>query len=146
MGYKQYCKEPEKIENYQKAKKDNFKGWHCHHRLETHTSDGIRRDIDISHRDLIALGMYYNRPASELIFLPASEHNAYGKGKHRSVETRNKMREASKGHLVSEETRKKMSEANKGNTNTKGTHWYNNGKINTMAKECPPGFVPGMLR
>lgn len=45
MGYKQYCKEPEKIENYQKAKKDNFKGWECHHRLETHTSDGERRLI-----------------------------------------------------------------------------------------------------
>ena len=23
--------------------------------------------------------------------------------------------------------------------------WYNNGKINIMAKECPEGFVPGRL-
>ena len=29
MGYKQYCKEPEKIENYEKAKADNFKGWNA---------------------------------------------------------------------------------------------------------------------
>ena len=29
MGYKQYCKEPEKIENYEKAKKDGFVGWVC---------------------------------------------------------------------------------------------------------------------
>ena len=82
MGYKQYCKDYKNIENYEKAKKDNFKGWECHHRLETHTPDGKRRDVDISQKELIALGMYYNRPASELIFLPASEHNAYGKGKH----------------------------------------------------------------
>ena len=166
---KRFCKEPEKIENYEKAKADNFKGWHCHHRLETHTPDGKRRDVDISHRDLIALGMYYNRPASELIFLPASEHNAYKKGKPRSEETRRKIAEAHKGkpksaehkkklseaakgnkhHLGkhhTEETRRRMSEASKGNTNTKGTHWYNNGKINTMAKECPEGFTPGMLR
>ena len=28
----------------------------------------------------------------------------------------------------------------------KGKHWYNNGKITIMAKECPEGFVPGRLR
>ena len=147
MGYKQYCKEPEKIENYEKAKKDNFKGWECHHRLETHNSDGKRRDVDISYKELQALGMYYNRPASELIFLPASEHNAFKKGKPKSDETRRKM----KGHKNalgckrSEETRNKIGKAMKGNTNVKGKHWYNNGKINIRAKECPEGFVPGML-
>ena len=49
------------------------------------------------------------------------------------------MSEAKKGHTVSEETRKKMSEAKK------CRYWYNNGKINIRAKECTPGFVPGML-
>ena len=176
MGYKQFCKEPEKIENYEKAKKDNFKGWECHHRLETHTSDGERRLVDISQKELITLGMYYNRPASELIFLPRSEHRLYQKGKPKSEETKNKIKEAKKGKpgpnkgkkfseetrkklseahkgkqpmlgkQHSEETRKKMREAHKGNTNTKGMHWYNNGKINIMAKECPDGFVPGILR
>ena len=34
---KRYCKDYENIENYDKALADNFKGWHCHHRLETHT-------------------------------------------------------------------------------------------------------------
>lgn len=33
MGYKQYCKDYENIENYDKAKVDNFVGWDCHHRL-----------------------------------------------------------------------------------------------------------------
>lgn len=151
--FEKYCKEPEKIENYQKAKKDNFKGWECHHRLETHTSDGIRRPVDIPHKELIALGLYYNRPPEELIFLTESEHNAFRKGKKLSEEAKQKMRAAKKGEKnpmygkhLSEETKKKLSEANKGNTNTKGMRWFNNGKISTMAKECPDGFVPGRLR
>ena len=144
MGYKQYCKEPEKIENYEKAKKDNFKGWECHHRLETHTPDGKRRDEDISHKELKALNLYYHRPPEELIFLTRSEHNAYKKGKptwskgkqlseehkkkiaeshkgnknalgcKRSEETKKKIRDAHKGKHHSEETKKKMREAHKG--------------------------------
>ena len=147
MGYKQYCKDYEKIENYQKAKKDNFKGWHCHHRLETHNSDGIRRPVDIRQEELKALGMYYNRPATELIFLTIKEHNAFNKGKKRSDETRKKLREAKKGQTpwnkgkqISEEHKKKIGAA------SKGRHWYNNGKENMFCYECPPGFVPGILR
>ena len=164
-NFERFCKEPEKIENYQKAKKDNFKGWHCHHRLETHNSDGERRLVDITVAELQALDMYYDRPPEELIFLTTSEHKSFQKGKkfseehkknlssswdydkHFSEETLNKMREAKKGekHPMygkkhSEETRKKMREAQK------GTRWYNNGKINIRAKECPAGFVPGQLR
>ena len=162
MGYKQYCKDYENIENYQKALKDNFKGWHCHHRLETHTSDGERRPVDITQKELKALGMYYNRPASELIFLTESEHNAYGKGKHRSVETRRKMKgnKNALGYKHSEETKNKMRESHKGKHHSeearrkmkgkniwiRGTRWFNNGKINIRAYECPDGFVPGQLR
>ena len=171
MGYKHYCKNYQDIENYQKALADNFKGWHCHHRLETHTSDGVRREVDIAAAELKALGMYYNRPASELIFLTIREHNAFNKGKHLSEESKKKMSEAKKGKHLSEEHKKKLSEAKKGEKNpnygkhfseehkkkmseaskgkniwTKGTRWYNNGKENIRAKECPEGFVPGMLR
>ena len=71
---KMICLEKEKIENYQLAKADNFKGWVIHHRLETHNSDGERRLVIISKAELIALDMYYNRPASELIYLTRSEH------------------------------------------------------------------------
>ena len=146
--FERYCKDYEKIENYQKAKKDDFKGWHCHHRLETHNSDGERRLVDISYKELKALGMYYNRPAEELIFLTESEHNAFKKGKTCSAETRRKMKgnKNALGYKHSEEAKKKLGEAKKGNTYTKGKHWYNNGKINTVAKECPDGFVPGRLR
>ena len=148
MGYKQYCKEPEKIENYEKAKAANFKNWEVHHRLETHNSDGERRQVDITKKELKALDMYYNRPSSELIFLPTSEHmSLHRKGKPKSEEHKKKLSEARKGEknpfygkTHSEETRKKWSEARK------EMRWYNNGKINTMAKECPEGFVPGRLR
>ena len=129
-NFKYYCKDYENIENYKKAKADNFKGWHCHHKLETHTSDGEHRLVDITADELQALGMYWNRPASELIFLTISEHNTlHHKGKHRS-----------------DETKKKISEASKGNKNVKGTRWYNNGKISKRAKECPDGFVTGRIK
>ena len=114
MGYKQYCKDYQNIENYEKAKKDNFKGWHCHHRLETHNSDGERRAVDIPQKELIALNMYYHRPADELIFLTTREHNAFKKGKKHSEEAKKKMREAKKGKHLSEETKKKMAESRKG--------------------------------
>ena len=224
--FERYCKNFENIENYEKAAADNFKGWHCHHRLETHTSDGERRLVDITQKELIALNMYYHRPSEELIFLTVKEHNRLhrkgkkfseeyrkklseaNKGKKLSEETREKMREekkkkkfsdehrrklseakkgkhlseeakkklseankgkklsdeakkkiseAAKGRPCSEETREKMREANKGKHHSdeskkkmseakKGMHWFNNGKVSKRAKECPEGFVPGMLR
>ena len=174
--YKRYCKDIENIENFEKAKADNFKGWCCHHRLQTWTSDGERRLVDISMEELKSLGMYYNRPASELIFLTAAEHkslhnegNKYMMGKHHSAESNYKNSEAHKGRHLSEETKKKIAEAKKGNknalgscraeehrkkisaaqkgnTNVRGKHWYNNGKINIRAKECPEGFIPGRLQ
>ena len=36
MNYNKYCLEYEKIENYDKAKSENFDDWIVHHRLETH--------------------------------------------------------------------------------------------------------------
>ena len=71
---KKYCDDYKSIENYEKALADNFKGWLCHHRLETHTSDGVRRTVDIVSAELIALGMYYNRPAEELVLMKIKEH------------------------------------------------------------------------
>lgn len=174
--FKKLCKEPENVENYEKALADNFKGWICHHRLQTWNSDGERRLIDIKAEELKALGMYYNRPASELIFLTNAEHaSLHHKGKSKSVEMRRKLSEARKGKPRSEETRKKISEGHKGiqagennpmygkrhtdetkkkmseakkgkPSNAKGKYWYNNGKVNTRAKICPLGFVPGRLK
>ena len=172
-NFKYYCKNYQDIENYEKAKADDFKNWDCHHRLETHNSDGERRLVDITKKELKALGMYYNRPSSELIFMKRGEHQfLHRKGKliseeakkkmseakqNISEETRKKLREAKKGKQFSEEHKKKLSEANKGKPKSeearkkmgeakKGMRWFNNGKINKRAKECPEGFVPGIIK
>src|SRR5574344_1799379 len=73
---KYYCINLEEVENYEEAKADNFIKWDIHHRLETHTLDGIRRSVNITSKELMKLGMYYNRPASELIFMTHSEHRS----------------------------------------------------------------------
>ena len=194
--YKRYCSDIENVENFEKAKDDNFKGWCCHHRLQTWTSDGERRLVNISADELKSLGMYYNRPAEELIFLTSSEHSIlhnkgennpnYGKhfseehkikigegnrgkqlteetkhkislakiGKRFSDKTRRKMSAAKKGKHFSEEHKRKIGEASRNRSEetrkklsavSKGTSWYNNGKTNIRAKECPLGFIPGRL-
>lgn len=129
-------KDIEKIENYELAKKDNFKGWVIHHRLELENSDGVKRDKEILKDELIALNCYYFRPASELIFMRRGEHvslhNKYNKrgnknteGFHRikSLEEKCKISASNKGkHFgnksnfgkkFSEEHRRKISEAAK---------------------------------
>ena len=69
------------------------------------------------------------------------------KGKKFSTETRKKISEAHKGKPGphkgthhSEKTKNKTSEA------MKGMRWFNNGEKCVRAIECPPGFVPGMLK
>ena len=131
-SYKHICDDIENVENYEKALADDFKGWVCHHRLETHNSDGERRLVDIAQKELEALDMYYHRPANELIFLTSSEHTSLhqkgkpkseeqmkhlaevNKGKHRSEETKRKIGEAHKDKKLSEETKRKIREGNKG--------------------------------
>lgn len=180
MYGKKFCTDIENVENYEKAKADNFKGWCCHHRLETHNSDGERRVVNITRDELKALDMYFNRPAEELIFLTVTEHvklhhkgeKHHMYGKHHSEETRKKISEtlkgrpgANRGKKYSAEHRKKLSEAHKGKPSSrrgkqlsdevkkrisetlkgKERHWYTNGEIATLVKECPKGFVPGRL-
>ena len=124
-----YCRHPELIENYSKAIADNSEIWACHHRLETHNSNGERRLVDILGPELIALGLYYDRPPEELIFLTQTEHmrlHRIGKpgamkDKHHSDETKRKMSESHKGKPKSEEHKRKLSEAHKGKR--KGMHW-----------------------
>src|SRR5574344_1599080 len=76
------CEDISKIENYELAKADNFVNWDIHHRLETNTLDGIRRSVNITSKELMKLGMYYNRPASELIFMTHREHRILHMKKH----------------------------------------------------------------
>lgn len=159
--FEKYCNDYESIENYDKAKADNFIGWHCHHRRETHLPNGERRLVNITQKELIALEMYYNRPANELIFITASEHNKFQEGWHHTEESKKKIGEASKGRQHSDESKKKMSEAAKdkpkteehkkkiaaaSKINSTGRHWYHNDKDNFFCYECPPDCEPGMLK
>lgn len=58
---KAFCHEdPSIIENYSKAIEDDTQTWACHHRLET--------ELNVSRTYLIEHDLYYDRPASELIF------------------------------------------------------------------------------
>lgn len=66
---KKYCCEDiSDIENYDKAIADTTKVWECHHKFETMCL------FPVSVKKLKEQGLYYNRPASELIFLTKSEH------------------------------------------------------------------------
>lgn len=73
--------------------------WDCHHRKET--------DEGLSVAELIEQGLYWNRPASELIFLTRSEHMrlhhkgkpAWNRGKQTPAETIAKLSVAAKGKI-----------------------------------------------
>lgn len=108
-----YCNEDiSNIENYEIAVNSDLL-FDCHHRLELEDENGIRRNVPYSIKDLTKLGLYWHRPASELIFIEHSEHTRlHHKGKVISEESKRKIGEASRN--MSEETRRKISEAGKG--------------------------------
>ena len=121
-----YCKDDLfLIENYKKALND-AEVWDCHHRLETHDSDGRKRLLEISRKELIKLNMYWDRPANELIFLTREEHYKLHQknfmAKSKTLESLNKI---SKEHI--------------------GRKWFNNGIKQKYVRRCPEGYVKGML-
>ena len=76
-NWKKYCSEPlELVENYRAAEKDDFKGWCLHHKREIE-NDGSTK----TRQELIDKGMYWNRPADELVFMTNEAHHKLH-GKH----------------------------------------------------------------
>lgn len=68
---KYFCSEDiSNIENYEEAVNSPEK-WHCHHRLEL-DQNGHRLN---TRDELKAKGLYFHRPASELIFLRGTDHH-----------------------------------------------------------------------
>lgn len=126
------------IENFYKALNDKTQTWHCHHRLETHTSDGERRTIELTKEELKALGMYYNRPAEELVFLTSKEHI----GLHCTYShlDHNLLPQNTKGYKKSDKAKQRISDG------LKGHHWFNNGTIEVFSYKCPEGFIKGRLK
>ena len=96
--YRDCCEDLTNIEGFIEAVNDRsdihskYQNWVLHHRLETHDSDGNKRPVQLSADELKELGMYYNRPACELIFLTKAEHNKiHTEGRILSCEHVNKM-------------------------------------------------------
>lgn len=111
-----YCRDFTQIENYDKAVTDEAQMWDCHHRLETHTSDGERRLVDISEDELKALCVYYNRPPEELIFLTKEEHHRLHRlGNKLSEDSIQKRTIKQTGLKRSEETKRNLSISNRNN-------------------------------
>ena len=100
------CEDPSLIENYDKAIADTKQTWDCHHRGEVLPCG--RFSID----DLKKFGLYYKRPASELIFLtPTAHRRLHFKGIPRSEEHKKAISDAKKGVPLSEDHKKSISEA-----------------------------------
>lgn len=101
---RRYCKEYWLIENYDQAMADTTQTWHCHHRHEI--------DWNMTPKELIAIGCYYDVHYSELIFLTPEKHMrlhrtgkvgywkdkvGHWRGKHHTEETKQKISDALKG-------------------------------------------------
>ena len=68
---KRFCSEDiSLIENYQAAISDEKRTWDIHHRREC---DSEGRTL-FTHKQLKEMGLYFSRPASELIFVTRSMH------------------------------------------------------------------------
>lgn len=113
------CEDPALIENYDKAIKDNTQSWHCHHRLE------IQDGTIITKTQLKKQGLYYKRPACELIFLTKSEHHKLHNAginnpfydKHHSQKTKEKLSEKHSKKTLTEEHKKHIGKAVSGKNN-----------------------------
>ena len=141
--WRRYCTDPlDKIEHYEEALAEGFKCWCIHHRREI-KPDGTR----VSRQELKDNGLYYDRPANELVFMRLGEHrslhnigNKFCLGYHHSEDHRRKNSLAHRGKHNSAEHRKKIAEANC------GMLWWNNGISNKRSRECPgEGWKRGMF-
>ena len=138
MNAKYYCCEDiSNIENYDKMLSDTSQVWDCHHRLEIMPWSGKQVSVEY----LKEQNLYYDRPASELIFLTHSEHcklhhvgnndlykkisdsrtgkphpHKGDKGRVVTEETRNKISKNLQGRHLSDEVRQKLSDSHKGKT------------------------------
>lgn len=110
----------ERIENYVFAVMDKTQTWVCHHKKEiengkVRTSDELKKE-----------GLYYHRPASELIFLTPKVHCSLH-AQFMSEDAKRRKAEGARGNKsrtgqkLSEETKRKMSASRMGNKNRLGT-------------------------
>ena len=65
--WKKICTNYTLIENYELAKADDFWGWLVHHKKEI--------ELNKSMKELKDIGLYYNVPPEDLIFMRRGEHS-----------------------------------------------------------------------
>lgn len=129
------CEDISLIENYEEAVKSE-KRYCCHH----------RNGIDKSGEQLKEEGLYYNRPASELIFLEFREHTRLHMQNLRE-ETRQKLSGENNGMYGKhhkEETKQKMSNTHKGEKNGMAKECVINGTTYGSLTEAHKALYPNM--
>ena len=113
------CEDISLIENYEQAVSDENEVWQCHHRNE------IVGDKRFSRFELMKMNMYYERPASEFIFLTELEHKRlHNTGRKYTDEQKQRMSDAKKGRRYSLESRRRMSETKKGLYSGEKAYWF----------------------
>ena len=115
------CEDPSLIENYYKAINDTYQTWEIHHRREIDENKSVKQLIDE--------GLYYYRPASELIFLTKSEHSIiHNKDENNPLYGRTGKNNPNYGKKRSKETKRKQSEIRKRKFETGEIIAWNKGK------------------
>ena len=162
------CEEISLIENYCEAVSDS-QTWQCHHRGE------ILPCGNFSKKSLVEFGLYYGRPAQELVFLKTTAHrrlHTTGRnnpfyGRRHSVSSR--MANSAKhlgnrycvGRVLSDDSKDRIRMSHLGTKASEktrmklsemrkgmneGTRWWTDGFRNVRSNQCPSGFVPGLTR
>lgn len=150
---KKYCCEDiSLIENYDKAISDIKQTWECHHKGEILPCGRFTVD------DLNKFGLYYKRPAAELIFLTKRDHNRIhwtnnkiNQSRIQSEDEKIKRSKSLIGHIgywrgkkLSTQAIAKKSQNMLGRN--KGKHFWNNGVICKFQTICPgPEWKKGRL-
>ena len=120
------------IENYDKAIADTTQTWVCHHRREIEPD---RKTIV----ELIALGLYWNRPPEELIFLTNSDHwKLHTQGENNPMFGKSSWEKCTEEEKA--DRKRRYSKSMKGK-NVGKTFWTD-GKVRVFKTECPEGFRP----
>ena len=90
------CEDISLIENYNEAVNDTTQIWDCHHRKEI--------ELNKNRQELIDMGLYYNRPASELVFITHANHT-------KLHQTNKKVKQSTKD-LLSDAAKKRVGDKN----------------------------------
>ena len=120
-----------KIENYKLALADKDIVWHCHHRRELVPD----RKTAI---ELIEMGLYFNRPPEELVFLTPEEHmRLHGIGQNNPMSGKSSWEKCTTEQRKDRSRRFSISMKGK----NAGKTFWTDGIKTVFAVECPPGFV-----